>query len=192
MPTIPSKTNRQNSYTKLSGNRALIKCIVTEIIDNSNAPGKSDITLGKNGFVPEICLTVNLESGKYTYTKYLYGNYEWEKDKISGKELACKGWLLKKNQVYDFLSELSDNIVLNDDFTLQAEYLKSLIGSEVYILRYPDNEGKLRDYWMIKKATEQNKLLLLNTFESYPPKNYKFSNNIENEENDETDNEVPF
>ncbi len=182
MPTIPTKKSLQNNFIPLSGGIALVKYEITDIIDHSNAPGKSISRLGKNDFVPELCIELVLTSGKYEYKKYLFGNYLWETDKISGKPTVCLGWLTKKNAIYDFLSELSDSdIQINDDFTLQSEYLKSFIGRNIFIIRYPTENGT-KDFWLIKEATEANKLELINTFHKYVPKDYVIKKHSKSDE----------
>ncbi len=173
MKTLPVRNSKNKGYQKVGYNVYLVRYKIADIIDHSNAPGKSENKIGKKGYAPELCLELVLESEDYRYNKFLFGNYEYVKDKISGKITECKGWLLNKNQVYNFLSEFeNESIKLNDDFTIQKGYLDNIIGKEIYMIKYKSNDGYKNDFWLIKAATEQGKIQLLEAFEKYLPKDY--------------------
>lgn len=197
MKIIPNKRTEIKTYHKISDTISIVRYTIEDIVDHSNPPGVKDYTIGNKGFTPELCIELKLRSDKFTYNKYLFGNYLWKTDEISDKQIECMGWNTKKNQLYNVLSELTnDDIALNDNFTIQESYLKSFVGKDIFILKYVTTDEHNKDFWFITLATEPNKYKMLDLFEQYTPKDYmgnsspdKFTDNT----NQTTlNNDLPF
>jgi hypothetical protein len=188
MKTLPNKKSAAKNYYK---GFYLNKYKIVKIEDLSNKPGRNDIIIGSKGFAPDICLNVTFESDKYRYERYLFGNYLYQKDSVTGDKVV--GWDTKRNAVYDFICELYDSDVkLTDDYLVHPEILDSLIGKEVWMIRYNNITGMSSFFWAILEATDGNKQLILDLFEKYKPKDYAIPIKEEKKKENKQDDEPPF
>lgn len=152
------------------------KVTIASIKDLSNYPliqKQVKNTIGKNGFEPELCLEIVVDTGSFEKKMVLFGYFNWKKDKVAGDKY--KGWK-KGSPVQSFLARLSPNkeFTLGDKDEIPERLLKSLVGKEFFKLRYcvgsytKDGEEKpsFQDYKKIQlyDEAEENADLLHNEF----------------------------
>jgi len=126
------------------------KCRIITVEDFSNYPKKpnSEVkSMGANGWQPELCLKLVIDSGIEMKMNVL-GNYNWKTDPVSGKKLSYLGWKKAGNGVQNLIFELGlGEGAVNDDDSIAQKVLNAMPGKEFIRLRYcqtkdKDYEGK--------------------------------------------------
>lgn len=138
--------DNSTSNTKYFGNGIFTdRCRIVSVEDLSNYPKKpGEIkTLGKNGWAPELCLSLVIDSGIEMKMNIL-GNYNWKEDPISGKKIEYLGWKKNGNAVQNLIVKLGlgKNAVLDDD-SINPAVLKAMVGKEFIRLRYCETKDKM-------------------------------------------------
>lgn len=162
------------------------KVTIKSIEDFSNYPLRKEPTktIGENGFAPELCLKITDTNDK---NHYLFGRFDYEVDKISGKRIRYRGWKRGGNAVWAFLYAMFGEFVINDDDSIPSNLLAKLVGKTFYKLRYcvgTDENGNLKykdfNVKYVKADIEDAQQILFSAFlndnyahRMYDPKSYE-------------------
>ena len=122
------------------------KCKIISVEDFSNYPKRPTAqlnTMGDNGWQPELCLKLVVDSGMEMKMNVL-GNYNWKTDPVSGKKISYLGWKQKYNSVQNLIVKLGlGTKAKNDDDTIAQSVLNAMPGKEFIRLRYCQDKDKM-------------------------------------------------
>jgi hypothetical protein len=135
---IPLKNDDQSNGMKIGLGVFAKKVKILTVQNKCNIPGKPSVTIGNNGFEPELCLIVTYEIAEdWTKDLYLFGKYK--RDKQTGK---IKGWDSWNNDVQRFIMEVNPEMAaINDDLSIPENLIKSFAGKEMTIVTYISDRG---------------------------------------------------
>lgn len=166
---------------------------IISVTDKSNYPLQKNVpknTVGKNAFQPELCLEVKYDSGTGVKEKLIFGQFDWDVDKVSGKKIKYKGWKQKGNPVQALIYALIGKFMINDDDSIMPSTLKKLEGYEYVTLRYcigsqkdSDKPG-FKDFNMFMKYSDTAEQELFDKFYAKSAKISKYDPNYFEDHND--------
>lgn len=138
-----SEQGSSNGSQKYMGEGVFIEpTTISRVEDFSNYPTRTDepVKTFNSGRESELCLIVYYKARPEDESErkmFLFGNFKWETDYVSGKKKKFLGWNPKNNSVQSFLYRMTEGkIEINDDFTIPETALKSLEGKTFYKLKY--------------------------------------------------------
>lgn len=156
--------NTTSSSTYFNNGIFIENIKIEKATDKSNYPTRPRDpinVIGDKGFAPQLCIELEYEGKK----KFIFGNFEYSEDKISGKKKYL-GWKRYNNAVWSLLYNVyKDEAEINDDDSIPEKLIKGLVGKEIIILRYciggDANTGKplFKDFFVIKNKSEESELL---------------------------------
>lgn len=149
--------NTQSEFRMVDAGLYLEKVTIKSVEDFSNYPLKKGEkkTIGKNGFEPELCLKITSNDDR---DYFIFGQFNWKIDPISGKKMEYKGWKKTNNGVWNLLYNLLGEFTIGDDDSIPDFVLKKLINKSFYKLKFcagldaTTGEMKLKDYNVYKNA----------------------------------------
>ncbi len=122
---------------------------IAAVEDFSNYPlqKKTKKNLWASGKPSQICLKLVVDTGMSERKMNIFGNFDIDYDRISGKMKKYNGWSIFGNMANSLITNLGlGENALNDDDSITDEVLKKLVGLPFYKLKYCIGPQKTGNY----------------------------------------------